>query len=72
MCIMGKKVSQRLLIFSEECKAHNKVYIQNRSTIVTRLYANLDIPESRKLIDVRHGEESVPKIIDIFRRMQGT
>jgi hypothetical protein len=41
-------------------------------TSATRLYANLDIPEARKLINVQHGERSVPKIIDVFRRMQGT
>jgi hypothetical protein len=41
-------------------------------TSATRLYANLDIPEARKLIDMHHGEESVPNIIHIFRRMQAT
>jgi hypothetical protein len=38
----------------------------------TRLYTNLDIPESRNLIDRHTGDESFPKIMDMFRNLQGT
>jgi hypothetical protein len=56
-------INQCVLLFS---------VLSFKTTSATRLYANLDIPEVRKLINVHHGEESVPKIINIFRRMQGT
>jgi hypothetical protein len=36
------------------------------------LYTNIDIPEARKLIEKHSGEENVPKIIDMFRSMQGS
>jgi hypothetical protein len=36
------------------------------------LYTNIDIPEARKLIEKYSGEENVPKIIDMFRSMQGS
>jgi hypothetical protein len=38
----------------------------------TRLYTNLDIPESRNLIDLHSEDESVPKIMDIFKNFHGT
>jgi hypothetical protein len=40
-----------------------------KTTSATRLYNNLDIPEARKLIEKHSGEDSVPKIIDIFRNI---
>jgi hypothetical protein len=43
-----------------------------KTTSARRLYNNLDILEARKLIEKHSGEHSVPKIIDIFRNMQGT
>jgi hypothetical protein len=43
-----------------------------KTTSATRLYNNLDIPEARKFIEKHSGEDSVPKIIDIFRNMHGT
>jgi hypothetical protein len=43
-----------------------------KTTSATRLYNNLDIPKARKLIEKHLGEDSVTKIIDIFRNMQGT
>jgi hypothetical protein len=43
-----------------------------KTTSATRLYINLDILESRNLIDRHTGDESVPKIMDIFRNFQGT
>jgi hypothetical protein len=43
-----------------------------KTTSATWLYNNLDIPEARKLIEKHSGEDSVPKIIDIFRNMHGT
>jgi hypothetical protein len=38
----------------------------------TRLYTNLDIPESRNLIDRHTGDESFQKIMDMFKNFQGT
>jgi hypothetical protein len=32
-----------------------------KTTSATRLYANLDIPEARKLINVHHGGRKCPK-----------
>jgi hypothetical protein len=40
-------------------------------TSATILYTNLDIPESKNLIDRHSGDESVSKIMDIFRNFQG-
>jgi hypothetical protein len=40
-----------------------------KTTSATWLYNNLDIPEARKLIEKHSGEDSVPKIIDIFRNI---
>jgi hypothetical protein len=43
-----------------------------KTTSATRLYNNLDITKARKLIEKHSGENSVPKIIDIFRNMRGS
>jgi Fe2+ or Zn2+ uptake regulation protein len=44
----------------------------NNTTSATSLYNNLDILEVRKLIEKHSGEDSAPKIVDIFRNMQDT
>jgi hypothetical protein len=38
----------------------------------TKLYVNLHIPETRKLIDKHSGDESISNIMDILRSVQGT
>jgi hypothetical protein len=38
----------------------------------TRLYTNVDIPEAKRLIEMHSGDVSIPKIMDVFRNMQGT
>jgi hypothetical protein len=43
-----------------------------KTTSATRWYINLDIPEGRNLIDKHSRAESVPKIIHMLKRMQGT
>jgi hypothetical protein len=50
----------------------NFAVLSLKTTNATRLYSNLDIPEARQLIVKLSGEESVPKIIDFLRNMQGT
>jgi hypothetical protein len=42
-----------------------------KTTSATSLYTNLDIPESRNLIDLHSGDEGVSKMMDIFRNFQG-
>jgi hypothetical protein len=37
-----------------------------------KLYVNLHIPETRKLIDKHSRDESISNIMDIFRSVQGT
>jgi hypothetical protein len=36
------------------------------------LYTNVDIPEAKRLIEMHSGDVSIPKIMDVFRSMQGT
>jgi hypothetical protein len=57
---MANKLLQKIIVLSL------------KTTSATRLYTNLDIPESINLIDRHTGDESVPKIMDTFRNFQGT
>jgi hypothetical protein len=65
-------ISQLHLLCSLLIKYINCSAFSLKTMSATRLYTNVDIPEAKRLIEMHSGDVSIPKIMDVFRNMQGT